>query len=193
MSTAELTTYTADDLLHMPDGDRFELVDGQFVEVEMGALSGWIGGNLYAMLHSYSANGKNGWAFPADTGLQCFPDDPERVRRPDAFFVSRGRLLNEEIPESFVRIAPDVVAEVVSPNDNYYAVDRKVWEYLEAGVKLVWVINPSEQTVLAYRGPRGDASLARKHEELSGEDVLPGFRCPVAALFPTSDHSAVSR
>jgi Uma2 family endonuclease len=93
-------------------------------------------------------------------------------------------LPDEQIPDGFVQIAPDVVAEVVSPNDNYYAVDQKVWEYLEAGVKLVWVINPRKRTVMAYRGPTGDASLFREQDEIGGEDVLPGFRCRVADLFP---------
>jgi Uma2 family endonuclease len=184
MSTAELTTYTADDLLHKPDGDRFELVDGQLVEIDMGARSGWVGGKVYRRLDEYADHTKSGWAFPSEVGIQCFPDDPEKVRRPDAFFVCLGRFPNEEIPEGFVQLAPDVVAEAVSPNDNYYKVDRKVWEYLEAGVRLVWVINPSMRTVMAYRGPKGDASLFREQDELTGEDVLPGFRCRVAELFP---------
>ena len=187
MSTAELTNYTADDLLRMPDGERYELVDGQLVEIDMGALSSWVGGNLYAKLHAYAGNGKNGWAFPADNGIQCFPHDPERVRRPDASFVRRGRFPNEQIPEGFVRIVPDVVAEVVSPNDNYYAVDQKVWEYLEVGVKLVWVINPHKRTVMAYRGPKGDTSLSRAEDELTGGDVLPGFHCHVSELFPPAE------
>jgi Uma2 family endonuclease len=164
MSTAELTTYTADDLLHKPDGDRFELVDGQLVEIDMGARSGWVGGKVYRRLDEYADHTKSGWAFPSEVGIQCFPDDPEKVRRPDAFFVCLGRFPNEEIPEGFVQ--------------------RKVWEYLEAGVRLVWVINPSMRTVMAYRGPKGDASLFREQDELTGEDVLPGFRCRVAELFP---------
>jgi Uma2 family endonuclease len=184
MSTAQLTTYTADDLLRMPDGDRYELVDGQLVGIDMGAHSSWIGGQIFRQLDQYAKAGKQGWAFPADTGLQCFPEDLQRVRRPDSFMVISGRFPNEQLPDGFVRLAPDVVAEVVSPNDNYYQVDRKVWEYLEAGVRLVWVINPNTRTVMAYRGPKGDASIFREADELSGEDVLPGFRCRVADLFP---------
>lgn len=187
MSTAELTTYRADDLLRMPEGDRYELVDGRLVEIDMGALSSWVGGTLHGMFHIYSDKGRNGWAFPADAGLQCFPDDPEKVRRPDAFFVRRGRFPNEQIPDGFVKLAPDVAAEVVSPSDNYYAVDEKVWEYLRAGVRLVWVINPRNRTVLAYRGPQGDTSLFRESDELTGEDVLPGFRCRVADLFQPAE------
>ncbi len=117
MSIAELTTYTADDLLQRPDGDRYELVGGQLVEIDMGARSGWVGGQIYAALNAYSERGRRGWAFPAEVGIRCFSDEPERVRRPDAFFVCRGRLKHEEVPEGFVRIPPDVAAEVISPND----------------------------------------------------------------------------
>jgi len=186
MSTAEVTTYTADDLLHMPDGDRFELVDGQLLEVEVGARSGWIGGQIYAALNIYSDKGKRGWAFPAEVGIQCFPDDPQKVRRPDAFFVRAGQFENEEVPDGFIRLAPDVAAEVISPHDLYYAVDAKVQEYLDAGIRLVWVINPSSRTVSVYRSGGEAPSRLGERAELDGEDVLPGFRCPIAELFPST-------
>lgn len=187
MSTAELTKQTAEDLLNMPDGERYELVDGQLVELEMGGLSSWIGGQVYKRLDGHAKGGENGWAFPADAGIQCFPADSERVRKPDAFFVSRGRLENEQIPVGFVRVVPDVAAEVISPNDQYYAVDQKVDEYLEAGIRLVWVVNPSSRTVMVYRSRGGDPSRLTDRDELSGEDVLPGFSCPIADLFPAAE------
>ena len=185
MSTAELTTYTADDLLHMPDGDNHELVNGQLVEIEpMGGKAGWIAGQILTQLNLYSDDGKRGWAFPADAGIRCYPDDPEKVRKPDTFFVRRGRLENEEIPEGWVPIAPDVVVEVISPTDRYYAVMGKVREYLDAGVRLVWVINPDEQTLMVHRATGGDPSLLHVNDTLSGEDVLTGFSCPLASIFP---------
>jgi Uma2 family endonuclease len=187
MSTAELTTDTADNLLHMPEGDRYELVDGQLVEIEpMGARAGWIAGRLFAELDSYSQMGERGWVFPSDAGIRCYPDDPERVRKPDVFFVAPGRLPNEEIPEGFVPVAPHVVVEVISPTDRYYAVTDTVQEYLAAGVKLVWVVHPEQQTIMVHRATGGDPSLLRIHDSLSGEDVLPGFSCPLAAVFPPS-------
>jgi len=187
MSTAELTKYTADDLLNMPDGDRYELVDGQLVEIEpMGARAGWVAGRLFAELDSYSEFGKNGWAFPADAGIRCYPDDSEKVRKPDAFFVCRGRLDNEQVPQGFVPVVPEVVAEVISPTDRYYAVMDKVHEYLDAGVKLVWVINPVQQTVMVHRVTGGDPSQLHIHNTLSGEDVLPEFSCSLASIFPPS-------
>ncbi len=182
--------FTADDLLNMPDGDRYELVDGQLVEIEpMGARAGWIAGRLFAELDSYSEWGNNGWAFPSDAGIRCYLNDPENVRKPDVFFVCRGRLDSEEIPEGFVPVVPEVVAEVISPTDRYYAVTDKVGEYLDAGVKLVWGINPEQQTVMVHRASGGDPSLLHVHDSLSGEDVLPGFSCSLAAIFRQSSET----
>jgi Uma2 family endonuclease len=85
--------------------------------------------------------------------------------------------------EGYIYIAPDLAAEVVSPNDLAYEVEAKVVEYLDAAVPLVWVIDPEARTVRIHRGD-GSVSWLRENDELSGEDVIPGFRCPVAAIFP---------
>jgi Uma2 family endonuclease len=79
-------------------------------------------------------------------------------------------------------IPPDLVVEVLSPRDIATELDQKVEEFLRAGVRLVWVVNPDTRTVRIHRL---DGSISGLHEtdELSGEDVLPGFACPVAALF----------
>lgn len=185
MSTAERTTYTADDLLHMPHGERFELVGGKLVETtEMGARASWIAGRLHTKLNNYSQHAKRGWAFTAEAGIQCFSGEPQKVRRPDVFFVCRGRFENEEVPDGFVRLVPDVAAEVISPNDLYYDVAEKVQEYLDAGIRLVWIVDPKTRTVTIYRARGGDPSRLNEKDELTGEGVLSEFRCEVAELFP---------
>jgi Uma2 family endonuclease len=73
--------------------------------------------------------------------------------------------------------------EVLSPNDIAYEVDAKVREYLAAGVRLVWVINPDGRTVTIHR-PQGPGTVLHEQDELAGETVLPGFRCRIADLFP---------
>jgi len=93
-----------------------------------------------------------------------------------------GRLPDDRVPVGHIRIAPDLAVEVVSPTDIQYDVDRKVAEYLEVGVKLVWVINPDTRVVLIYRGD-GSISGVREGGELDGESAVPGFRCRVADLF----------
>ncbi len=173
---------TAVDLLAMPDGERYELVEGALLEREMGTLASWVGGEVFAQLRDYGRATGVGWAFPADAGYQCFADDGDRVRRPDASFVCRGRFPDERFPQGHTRLVPDLTVEVVSPNDYYSEVRAKTDEYLSAGVRCVWVLDPRTRTV-EVRRPGGSAVLTAA-DELTAEDVLPGFHCPVADFFP---------
>lgn len=183
MATVLETSLTPEDLLRIPDDGRvYELVDGQLVEKKTGTESSWIGGEIHGRLRGQQERGA-GWALPAETGYTCFPDDPRKVRKPDASFICRGRLPGERLPRGFCSTVPDVAAEVVSPNDLFSEVEDKVAEYLEAGVRLVWVANPDRRTIHVYRA-NGTTSLLQEADELSGEDVLPEFRCRVGDLFP---------
>jgi len=147
--------------------------------------SSWIGGQLFGLFILYLREQGDhlGWVFPSDSSFQCFPNHPNRVRKPDVSFIRGGRLPNDELPDGHLRIAPDIVAEVVSPNDFYRDVIRKVFEYLEAGVELVWVIDPDSRSVMVYR-IEGQPTLLREQDQLSGETVLEGFSCNVQELFP---------
>lgn len=174
---------TPDDFLVLPRSKGFELVDGNLQELHMGALSGWIGGRLFSLLNAYCERQKYGWVFPCETGYQCFRDMPNTVRKPDVSVVRFGRLPGEQIPVGWIRIAPDFVAEVVSPNDLVAELEAKVFEYQTAGVSLIWIINPETRTVRIHRID-GSIDGLREHDTLDGEDVVPGFRCPVRDLFP---------
>ncbi len=176
-------SYTAEDLLTMPDGELYELVDGQLTEREMGTESCWVAGQLFGFLLTYNREHQSGWLFPADNSYLCFPNHPNQVRKPDVSFIRRGRLPNEELPRGHCRIAPDLVAEVVSPNDIYANVIRKVLEFQEAGVPLIWVIDPDSCTVMVYRID-GSVALLHEQDQLSGEMVLENFTCLVSELFP---------
>lgn len=185
--SAPVATYTADDLLLMPDGERSELVDGELVERDMGALSGWVGNRVASELDQYSQQ-HGGWAFGDGVGYRCYADDPERLRKPDASFVGADRLPSP--PEGYITIAPDLAVEVVSPNDIYYEVEAKVDEYLSVGVRLVWVVNPVNQSVRVFQ-PGRIVNEFGPDGELTGGDVMPGFTCLVGSLFPVklqTDH-----
>lgn len=179
--------YTPDDLRRMPDGGRFELVNGQLVESDMGAFACWVVTLIIAKLSNFAIEHSLGMVMSSETQYQCYADDPRRIRKPDVSFIHRSRV-TADIMHGFVRIAPDLVVEVVSDNDLYYEVETKVREYLQAGVRLVWVLNPATSSVRIYRlaGPVSEVSLG---EDLSGQEVLPGFLVPVATLFqaPPSD------
>ena len=175
--------YTPEDLLALPDPVNYELVDGHLVERPMSRLSSWVGGRLYRFIDTYLDDQKLGWVWPADQGYTCFPGPRLKVRFPDVSFVRRERLPDGLTSEGYIEVAPDLAVEVISPNDFAQEVERKVIEYLNAGVVLVWIIYPETQTAYIYRR---DGSVARLGDdgELSGEDVLPGFAIPLTKLFP---------
>ncbi len=180
MSIERATLFTPDDLLTMPDGDRYELVDGHLVELGMGSWAGFVEGKLYYFLCHHSMPKQLGLALGSGVSYQCFKRN--RVRKPDTSFILAGRLPEDRVPEGHIRIAPDLAVEVVSPTDIQYDVDRKVAEYLEAGVGLVWVVNPDTRVIIIYRAD-GSISGVRESGELDGEAAVPGFRCRVADLF----------
>jgi Uma2 family endonuclease len=183
MATAAVQNqYQPEDLLEMEAGHRYDLVNGQLVERNMGAKSALVGLNVTALLKTHTQPKNLGLVFPSDCGYQAFPDEPKRVRFPDGSFIRQGRLPGDKAPEGHVRIPPDLMIEVVSPNDAAWEIDQRVDDFLRAGTRLVWVIYPDTRTVLVHRQGGSSARLGAS-DQLSGEDVLPGFTCSVADLF----------
>jgi Uma2 family endonuclease len=179
---ATKTTYTPEDLLAMPDEKNYELVDGHLVERKMSTLSSWVAGELHFQIRSYCRTNPLGWVLPEGTGYQCFPT-PNKVRKPDVSFVRQERLPANASMEGYLTIAPELAVEVISPHDLASEIDQKVVEYLGAGVLLIWVISPAVRTVRVHRAD-GTLSWLQEDDEISGEDILPGFRCRVGAIFP---------
>jgi Uma2 family endonuclease len=180
---ATKTTFTPEELLAMPDGKNYELVDGHLVERKVSTLSSWVAGELFFQIRSHCQTNSCGWAFPEGTGFQCFPDAPAKVRKPDVSFIRSERLPANASTEGHSSIAPDLAVEVVSPDDLVWEVDQKVDEWLAAGVPLVWVTCPKACAVIVHRGG-GRVSWLAGEDEILGEDIVPGFRCRVAAIFP---------
>jgi Uma2 family endonuclease len=174
-------TYTPEDLLTMPEGKRFELVEGRLVEAEMSALACRIVLLVAKYVTAFVEERQLGSVFSSELGYRCFAEDRTRIRRPDLSYISRGRLRPEHLT-GFVPIPPDLAIEVVSEHDLYYEVEEKVEEYLRAGVRLVWVFNPQRRAVRVYRADRSVSEVA-EGGVLSGEAVLPGLELPVQPLF----------
>lgn len=176
-------TYSPADLLKMPDGNRFELIDGQLVERDVSTWASYVAGEIHATLRMHCRSSKAGWVFPEGTSYQCFPNEPGKVRRADVSFIKMDRLsLAQATAEGHLPISPDLAVEVMSPNDTAYDVDEKVQSYLAAGTSRVWVVNPQVQTVEVHRA-QGLGTILRASDELTGEDLLPGFRCIVREFF----------
>jgi Uma2 family endonuclease len=169
-----------DDLLSMPDRKDYELVNGTLRELGVSALSSLVAMTLVNHLLNFISPRKLGWLFGPDCG---FVIGPRTVRKPDISVVRAERLPAGQIGAGWVTMAPDLAVEVISPNDSAQELDAKVEQLLEAGTRLLWVVNPTLRTVRVYRADRSVA-LLRSGEVLDGEDVLPGFRCEVKALFP---------
>jgi Uma2 family endonuclease len=183
------TIYTPEELLAI-SGDRlYELVDGGLLEKDMGGKSSWVGGQIFYYLSSFVGDAQIGWVFPADASYQCFPDDPERVRLPDVSLILKGRLPGEQVPDGHIPVPPDLAVEVVSPNDSFSEVREKAEEYLRAGVRRVWLVDPGTRTI-EILGADGFIALLRDGDEIGGEPVLPGFRCGVGDFFATELESA---
>ena len=173
---------TAEDLLHLEvPGKWTELVRGRLIVREPpGIFHGQVAGKLLFLIgqHVY-ANGL-GVLCSQDTGFKI-GSDPDTVRAPDVAFISQSRR-HLIAAHGYGDLAPDLAAEVLSPGDRAGEVLNKVGDWLDAGVRLVWVIDPLRREARAYR-PDGTLSTIDDAGALSGEDVLPGFTCPLADCF----------
>jgi Uma2 family endonuclease len=182
MSTAS-GLMTAEELWRLPDdGTRRELVRGELrTMAPAGYEHGKIETKLTWRLAEHVEKSKLGDVVGADTGF-VLARDPDLVRAPDAAFVSRARLEQTRASKQFFPGPPDLAIEIVSPSDTLYEIDEKVDDYLAAGTLLVWVVNPRRRTVTVHR-PGGQQVVLREADQLTGEDVVPGFACPVGSLF----------
>ncbi|HEY8747936.1 MAG TPA: Uma2 family endonuclease [Tepidisphaeraceae bacterium] len=181
-----IAAVTPEDLLELSDAVRYELVEGQLVERQMGLESSEIAARIIILIGAFLQDRKLGRVFDSEASYQCFTRAPQKVRRPDVSFIRNGRFEDDRLPTGHCRIPPDLAIEVISPNDLAYEIDEKVAEYLQAGVTLVWIVYPSTRTVEIRRSrssPLGPISHLAGNEVLSGEDVLDGFSCEVARLF----------
>jgi Uma2 family endonuclease len=172
---------TAEDLLYtnVPN-KRTELVRGRLVVHEPpGGRHGYVAANLAFRLNQHIDLTGAGAVFVGEVGF-TLRRDPDTVRGPDVAFVRKDRL-PQPIPNSYLEIAPDLVVEVLSPGDRPGEVLAKVGDWLEAGARLVWVIDPERGIARVYRQD-GSEAIVTADGALAGEDVLPGFSYPLASI-----------
>lgn len=128
--------------------------------------------------HFYPAIG----AASVETMIYCF-DRTNHGRRPDVIYISRSRYPDQQIPGGDIHIPPDLVVEVLSPANTGIEVQQKIDEYLAAGVKLVWIVNPADRTIRVYRDD-GTTRGFRDSDTIQDEPLLPGLRLRLADVFP---------
>jgi Uma2 family endonuclease len=180
---------TADELLAMGDASHgFELVNGVLVRMSpTGFQHGGITLDLGSALNAYVKPRKLGKVMAAETGfLLSHAGQPDTVLAPDVSFVHVDRLPAPTDPNitKFLPLAPDLVAEVASPDQYKPEMATKAQRYLEFGVHLVWIVWPGTKAVDVWR-PGSDAPVSTLAigDALDGQDVVPGFSYPLAELF----------
>jgi Uma2 family endonuclease len=170
------TPMTAEELLHLNlPNKRTELVKGVLVVREpAGYAHGRVAMRLALKLGAYVERTGAGELLAAETGF-TLARGPDTVRAPDVAFVRRDRV-PEPAPAAFPEFAPDLAVEVLSPDDRPGEVLAKVADWLGAGTRLVWVIDPRRRLARVYRADGTQAQLG-EDDAVDGEDVLPGFGC----------------
>ncbi len=182
MSATALKLITAEEFGRMPnppDGSKQELVKGVIVTMPPPkGRHGIVQLAIGAILHNFVKPKRLGWVVTeAGTKLERNPDT---LRGPDVAFYSISR--QPKPPEGYFEIPPDLAVEVLSPDDRSGKVREKIREYIAAGVKLIWLVDPDAQTVRVYhKSIRG--SELDETDTIDGGDVLPEFSCKVADFF----------
>ena len=172
---------TADELHHVyvPD-KRVELVRGLLVVRELpGMRHARVAMDLALALGAHVRAAALGRVY-AEAGFKL-ASNPDTVRGPDVAFIRRDRIPDPE-PTGFAHFAPDLVVEVMSPGDRPGEVLAKVADWLSAGTRLVWVLDPGRRVARVYRAD-GTEQILTADESLDGGDVVPGFSCPVGEIF----------
>lgn len=173
---------TAEELLHLNlPNKRTELVRGVLVVREpAGYAHGKVAMRLAARLFAHNERTQEGDVLAAETGF-TLARGPDTVRAPDVAFVRRDRV-PEPVPAGFPEFAPDLAVEVLSPDDRPGEVLAKVADWLGAGTRLVWVVDPRRRLARVYRAD-GTQSQLDEADVFDGEDVLPGFACSLAEIW----------
>jgi Uma2 family endonuclease len=182
MSTTE-RIYTADELYAMPsDGSRYELVRGELRKMApAGHVHGRITINFTTPLDRHVRTQRLGAVYAAETGFKL-ASEPDVVRAPDVAFVRRERVEAVGDVDGYWPGAPDLAVEVISPRDVYTEVEEKVFDWLEAGARMVVVLNPRKRAVTVYRSLNNIVVLTDA-DILDCDDIVPGFQLPVSDIF----------
>jgi Uma2 family endonuclease len=179
MSSPSPLTAEALLLVSVP-GKRVELVRGVLVVREpTGLRHGRVTMALARRLADRVEASRLGQVYVGDTGF-TLSRGPDTVRAPDIAFIRRDRIPDPE-PLGFPDLAPDLAVEVLSPANRPGEMLAKVADWLSAGTSLVWVIDPERRLVRVYRHD-GTEALVSATDALSGDDLLPGFTCPLSAI-----------
>jgi Uma2 family endonuclease len=174
-------TATEDDVIEIAEHeDRLcELVEGVLVEKTVGYDESCLTVDLASMIHSFVKAHKLGRVSGPDGMMRLLPG---LVRIPDVAFVSWKRYSQRRGSRKMPQLVPDLAVEVLSEDNTPKEMSRKLDDYFDAGVRLVWFVDPRKRSVKVFTGKKSSKEL-RESETLTGGRVLPGFSVPLAELF----------
>jgi Uma2 family endonuclease len=174
---------SAEELLRLPDdGNRYELIAGELVVMSPSRWEhGLIAGQIASLLGAYLLGKNLGRLLVAEPGF-ILSRDPDTVRVPDVAFVSNERLEQVADPSKFAEVAPDLAVEVISPSDSFSYVEEKARMWLDAGTRMVLLVDPASRTVYVYRGSGRVATLSEQ-DTLDAAEAVPGWKVPVREFF----------
>ncbi|WP_420631284.1 Uma2 family endonuclease [Candidatus Leptofilum sp.] len=181
MAIAELTKklITGEELLELEGIGPCELVAGEIVKMSPTNVEhAFLESEIAALLRNFVARQKTGWVLTGEVGVYT-QRNPDSIRAGDVVFISKERA-SKRPRRGFLEIAPELVVEIVSPNDRWADLHDKIDEYFGIGVQWVWVVEPTRQVIRVYRAPTQVEIVA---EQLQGEGVLAGFELSVTDLF----------
>lgn len=180
---ATTTLMTIEQLLASPEGAKpVELVAGVIRPMTpTGGAHGLISSRILFALSSIVLTNELGALFTEETAF-VLKRNPDTLRCPDVAYVAASRLPARGVGFGWMQMAPDLAVEVLSPSDSASEVGAKVHEYLQAGVGLVWVIDPKARTVTVYE-PSGQVRVREESDRLDGGSLLPEFSCQIESLF----------
>ena len=162
-------------------GKHYELARGKVVEMSRpGERHCLVCGNVVWVLSNYIRQRRRGRVLPNDPGI-LVERDPDTVRGPDIVYFDDVKPYDQLNPK-WAEGTPPLVVEVLSPNDRVGKVTRRINEYLRAGVRLIWIIDPEARDVAVHR-PGLPSEVFEADQELTGHDVLPGLSCRLTDLF----------
>ncbi len=190
MASVISTVMTADEFYewtHRPENrDRqFELEGGEVVEMSRpGERHCVVCGNASGILWTFTRHVKKGYICSNDMGL-LLDRDPDTVRGPDVALYLESRKY-DDLDLKYPERLPALIVEVLSPNDRFGKMQKRVRRFLEKGVPMVWLLDPESQTVTIYL-PNQMPNTLEGDEEVTAENVLPGFRCKASEFFTMSE------
>jgi Uma2 family endonuclease len=178
LTAADLAAMPSD----LPSGPvKYELDDGRLVLMAPPAGEhGRIQHRVGRVLDKYAEDLGRGEAF-GEIGV-ILRRNPDRVVGPDAAFVIKRSLPVRMSPEGYFETIPELVIEIRSKNESPAEIRGKADEYLEAGVQIVWIIEPRSKLVTVFR-PKERARVFKVGDVLTAKGVIPDFKVPVAELF----------